>query len=521
MDKDKTITEKVWSFFSSIKLSVFLFAAIALSSAIGTVIEQNVAPEKNIFLLSKIFGVSFSRKLFIILEQLGFTDMYNSTWFTVLIALFAVNLIVCSIDRLPGIIRLARDPIKPLSEEAFANIKDKKELILKCAPDTAKDLIIRSFSRIGFRLKAVEEPSGWQMFSEKGRYSRFGVYITHLSILLILAAAVTGRSLGFKGFINIPEGSSYSFVLTVHRNLNNGEKSEFEAITKKIEETKGNMQETANHLGISADDLARKMKFYGIQPLGFSVRCDNFAAEFYEGTLTPMKYASALTIIENGEETLKKTITVNDPLTYKGITFYQSSYGMLPHADGKLVFRITSRTGISKTVELKPQESFSIPGTEMKGTPLYFSPAIGFDEKGTPFQISKDQMINPAVYIEFSEKGRRKYGGWLLKKYRDTGKLPDGQLVEFLDYWGTEYTGLQARKDPGLSIFYFGCALMTAGLFSAFFLSHRKVWIRLFNENGGTRICLIINSNKNAKALEMKIEKAMDDLKKSQEGKTS
>src|SRR2546422_7924240 len=38
-------------------------------------------------------------------------------------------------------------------------------------------------------------------------------------------------------------------------------------------------------------------------------------------------YNSTLTVIENGEKQVTKTITVNDPLVHKGIWFYQSSYG--------------------------------------------------------------------------------------------------------------------------------------------------------------------------------------------------
>jgi len=41
----------------------------------------------------------------------------------------------------------------------------------------------------------------------------------------------------------------------------------------------------------------------------------------------PKDYKSKLTVLENGKEVLTKTIEVNDPLFYKGIRFYQSSYG--------------------------------------------------------------------------------------------------------------------------------------------------------------------------------------------------
>ena len=38
-------------------------------------------------------------------------------------------------------------------------------------------------------------------------------------------------------------------------------------------------------------------------------------------------YNSTLTVLERGQKMATKTITVNDPLVYKGIWFYQSSYG--------------------------------------------------------------------------------------------------------------------------------------------------------------------------------------------------
>lgn len=40
----------------------------------------------------------------------------------------------------------------------------------------------------------------------------------------------------------------------------------------------------------------------------------------------PKEYRSDLTILDQGREILRKSIKVNAPLTYKGVTFYQSSY---------------------------------------------------------------------------------------------------------------------------------------------------------------------------------------------------
>ena len=45
-NKNQTLTDKIWDIFSSVKFAVVIFALISLTSIIGTIIEQNAAPEK-------------------------------------------------------------------------------------------------------------------------------------------------------------------------------------------------------------------------------------------------------------------------------------------------------------------------------------------------------------------------------------------------------------------------------------------------------------------------------------------
>ena len=77
-EKDKTFVDRIWDFFASIKLAIVIFAALSLTSIVGTVIEQNADPEKNIKLLAKLFGHSAAPSLFRIFDSLGFMDMYHS-----------------------------------------------------------------------------------------------------------------------------------------------------------------------------------------------------------------------------------------------------------------------------------------------------------------------------------------------------------------------------------------------------------------------------------------------------------
>jgi cytochrome c biogenesis protein len=59
------------------------------------------------------------------------------------------------------------------------------------------------------------------------------------------------------------------------------------------------------------------------------------------------------------------------------------------------------------------------------------------------------------------------------------------------------YTGLQVAKDPGVWFVYLGCVLMLIGLYIAFFLSHKKVWVYISEEGERSRFQISGISNKN------------------------
>lgn len=512
-NKNKTITDKIWNFFASITLAVVLFAFIGLTSIVGTIVEQNVAPEKNLKLLAKLFGPDYAPAFYKVLDSLGFMDMYDSWWFIALLLLFAANLIICSLDRLPRIWNLVKEAIKPLTDEQFKNL-GKKELVLKGKPDKVKGAVEAAIKNAGFKFLDTKEATGYQFYSEKGNYTRLGVYITHLSILLILGGAIIGIIFGFKGFLNLPEGRTYAVAFAPSGFLSREEEAEMEAIIEKLQATEGNAPEAARQFGVDEKTLRTKMKRYGIWPLGFSIRCDNFLVDFYKGSNMPKEYRSWLTIIKGNKEVFKKSIVVNDPLTYDGVTFYQSSFGMVPNAHGEFIMKITPKSGVPETRQLHLNDKFLITGTDIEGTLKDFIPAISFDEKGRPFAFA-EQMNNPAVFIEFSEKGKIKYSGWIMKRYPQTWELPEGHTVEFTDYWGVEYTGLQVRKDPGVWIVYLGCIVMAVGLYITFFMSHKKIWVRLLEEKNNTRIIVALTANKNRTALEAKADKMMALLSKS------
>lgn len=61
-------------------------------------------------------------------------------------------------------------------------------------------------------------------------------------------------------------------------------------------------------------------------PMPFEVKLDTFAADFHPGTGRPKKFVSDIQRVEDGHES-HVTIQMNEPMRYKGLTFFQASYG--------------------------------------------------------------------------------------------------------------------------------------------------------------------------------------------------
>lgn len=459
----KTVVDRIWDFLASVKLAIVIFAFIALTSIIGTVLEQKGDPEQNIEILTKLFGESLAPTLFSIFEKLGFLDMYHSWWFTGLLIIFSVNLIICSLDRLPRIWKLITEPTVSLPAERIRQLPIRLEFTVKGKPETVKDSIASSLGKARFHVTEVRDETGCSFSAQQGKYSRLGVFVTHFSILIILIGAVVGTRFGFKAHLNLPEGATSTIAFS------------------------GNGREV---------------------PLGFEIRCDNFEVDFYGKSTMPKEYRSWLTIFKNGQEVLRKSIAVNNPLSYEGITFYQSSYGIVPNSLGRgiFIFNVVSKDGKSTRVDARLGESFSVPGTDTTAKIIDFSPALKIDEHGHAFTFA-NQMSNPAALLQFSEGRANTFSGWVLKRHPETWQLADGSRVEFLDYWGVEFTGLQVRRDPGVWIVYFGCIAMSVGLLIAFFMSHRRLWVRLIDEKNATRVIVGAIANKNSAAFERRIHK--------------
>ncbi len=269
------LQQKIWRFFSSVRLAIFILCSLAVTSIIGTIIPQGNP--------AAFYVKQYGAKTAQFMQILDIPEMYSSWWFLTLLGLLAVNLIVCSLDRFPLAWKIiTQDNFKILPSKLLSM---KQSLSWELSQETGSavpfEQICETLSATGWRGEKKDSNEGKIFFSQKGKWSRTGVYIVHISILVIFAGAVVGNILGFKGSVMLPELS------------------------------------TTDTIYLSGSNDTKE--------LGFSVTCNSFEIEFYANGM-PKEYESSLTITETGKEPYTRKIEVNKPLTHNGITFYQSSY---------------------------------------------------------------------------------------------------------------------------------------------------------------------------------------------------
>ncbi|MEI6305243.1 MAG: cytochrome c biogenesis protein ResB, partial [Deltaproteobacteria bacterium] len=305
----------------------------------------------------------------------------------------------------------------------------------------------------------VSEADGtWHLFAQKTPWCRLSVYFVHLSIIVIFIGAIIGSVFGFKGFVNIPEGESVSKIML--------------RSDKELD-------------------------------LGFALRLEQFTVTKYS-TGSPKEFKSILTVLENGKPVPDYTnarVIVNDPLTYKGITFYQSSYGDA----GNYFFTVSGldeKTPRPLTVD--SNSSVKLPdGSSMhvlastddisEYIPEYSGPAAQV-EIHFP-QGESEKVVVYAKYPELNVQHAKEHKNGVVLQYKGAQKKM--------------YTGLQVAKDPGVWIVWIGCFLMMFGVYAAFFLSHRRIWVRIQDE----AVTIGGNASKNQGAFQKTFEDLVADLK--------
>ncbi|BCJ85783.1 cytochrome c biogenesis protein ResB [Effusibacillus dendaii] len=414
-NKRRSVFELIWDFFASVKVAIVIIVLIAISAMIGTIFPQeNFIPSSS----PETYYPATYGTLGKIYYQLGFSHMYTSWWFVALLLLLGVSLVICSLERvIPLYKSLHRQEIKP----ALSVVQRKRVYTsFEKADDALADRMAAELRKRRYKIRR----EGSAFLAEKMRISRFGAYVIHIGLIIIILGALSRLIPGWYVSQNI-------------------------------------WVEEGQTVKVPGSD--------------FYVRNDQFTVEFYPDQ-RPKHYETKATIIENGKEVLKQSIIVNEPLKYKGIMLFQANF--LPPTLRLLNLDLKDKQTGSKlgtfTVDLsKLQTEYKVGDYTVKMI-NYFP----------DFDIQNDQPVtkstdpnNPVFLMQVEGPGVTQPVQQFLFVFQQFN-MQQGSKFDLTPSGGkmVQTTGLRVQKDNGIPIVYGGSAIVLLGLVLVFYFQHRRVW---------------------------------------------
>ena len=380
---------------SDLKFAIIILSIIAITSSFGSLIEQDESItfyEENYPLTKPIYGFINAKFIFLF----GLDHIYTTWWFFTLLLTLGISLITCTMTR--------QFPLFSNSKEYFFRKQKRSFLQLPFSVKIKniyylKENILLKLQTMNFYIYQ----KGNLTYGYKGLIGRISPILVHFSLIMILLGSFFGAFKNFKAQEILPKGELFH----VQNSIRIGWFTPLPTITTRVNDF---WVEYENH---------RIHQFY-----------------------------SNLSILDNyGNELKTQTISVNNPLRYKNIDFYQSDWNLLG-------IRIKELKNKEKIYELPV---FSL----QKQAKSWITWVQTEKEKQT---IIFDQLENN--FLIYDDSGR----------FLKIGNIGDqiNNTVFLLDILPA--TGLQIKYDPSILIIYFGFALLMVTA-SLSYLPYNQVWI--------------------------------------------
>ncbi len=447
----------VWKSFASVRLAIFLMILLALASVVGTLIPQGRSAEEYAARYGDLAGL---------FAKLQLTSLYRSSWFLMLLFLFAVNLTVCTVSRLGPRLRRAFRPPSATDAASVAAMRVKARVKLSGAPEQAVAEISRELAARRYAVRTADGGKGTVLLARKRKLGWFGSDAVHIGLLVILAGGIVSGIAGRRAHLPLIEGQT-------------------------------------------AD----------VPHAGFQIRLDRFETEYYpQGGVKAWK--STVSVLEDGMPVRTEVVLVNRPLVHRGFRFYQSSYGWDWQSPSlEMVVGRTEDPSAARSVTLRTGERVAVdgPGITHLGV-RRFVPDFVLGE-GNRVLSRSNEPRNPAAWVEAWRGEEQVFAGWIFANFPDIGKSHGAgeDTVSFVlkDYQASPYSVLEAAKDPGAGLIWLGCLFISAGLFLAFYWAPRE--IRAVVEpgpGGGTEAVLGGFAAKGREAFKSEFEAACKSLRR-------
>lgn len=460
--QDPNLIDRVWRFFSSVKIAVYIIIFTLIGAGLGTILPQesilvNIDPKQY---YSETYGMFGSIYYFT-----GLSHTFSSWWFMTLLFMIGVSLVICSLDRVLPLYRaLSRQNIrKHLSFLLRQKVSYTGNVPNNMTDEEWTEAIGKALGKKHYRIHR----DGTALLAEKNRFSRWGPYVLHIGLILFLLGTLARSIPGWHmdQYVSIMEGS----IVQVPN-------------TNYYIENKDFTIEVYDENEVSVEFRAKGKTM----PKQYETK-----AVLYECT-AQCNEPGATPVLK---EVTKHDIRVNDALSYKGFQAYQYNYEptlQLVTVKPKLVDKATgNEIGTFELPMLNPPEQIKVGDYTIFLRDYY--PDFGLNSQGVPTTLSN--VPNAPAFIFLIKGPNLKPEGEIylyFPKQIDKVKFRQDDIngamsskIELVvdsmeDVKFAEYTTiLNIRVDSAMPIIWTGSAIAMIGLIMGFYWQHRRVWLRV------------------------------------------
>jgi cytochrome c biogenesis protein len=475
---NKSIVDKIWNFFSSVKVGVWLIVITLVASAAGTILPQEMyipptMPAEEFY--EDQYG--WFGKLY---YELGFNNLYSSWWYLVLIAMIGISLVICSLDRVVPLYKALKAQ-RVTRHEGFL----QRQRLFGISENVDEQDIAAVKQRLEAKRYHVREENG-DLLAEKGRFSRWGPYVNHVGLIVFLIG----------GMLRFVPGMYIDKVLW----LREGE-------TKVVPETDGQYYVANEKFILENYDKDKDKTFEAaIDRAGMVVKNYQTNAVLYKrvGPAIPGEKPEL-------EKVKEHKIKVNQPLKFEKFALYQVDYKL--DELNTMSFSLTNKASGKTFGDIKinlydPKPKYDL-GNGYHVDVLSFFPDFEFAENGEPTTKSRIPN-NPAFVFKMTSPEVPNGETSFVAIQQTIEPLGDNQYkMAFKGIETKNVTALTVRKDLTIWIIIMGGILFMIGVIQGAYWNHRRIWVQ--NKNGS--IWIAAHTNKNWYGLKREIESALSETK--------
>lgn len=296
--------------FSSMRFAISLLTLIAIASVIGTVLKQN-EPMPN-------YVNQFGPFWFEVFAKLGLYAVYSAWWFLLIMGFLVLSTSICLVRNAPKMLKDMRSWRENVREQSLRNFHHKVEWTSDMDSASFISLITKQLTARGYKVKVSSRDSASLMAAKQGAGNKWGYIFAHSAIVIICIGGMLDSDMPIRfqqwAYDKTPfNGNGVIAEIPAQHRLGLGNPT-FRGNTMIPEGASSNTAIIPRQNGVLVQDLP------------FTIELKKFIIDYYS-TGMPKLFASEIVVHDSETgKTFPATVKVNEPLIYKGIAVYQSSF---------------------------------------------------------------------------------------------------------------------------------------------------------------------------------------------------